>query len=80
MQDEETRHTYLGVKVIQSLDSELNASSMNRLLDLLADLDRLVHLMGLQVGFLAELGSSVGITFHSQVIKYQGVDIAGGPR
>lgn len=71
----ERASAYLGVMFIQFLDGNLDIAAVNRVLNLLSDLDLVAILLGWQVGFLRELGGGVGIALHSQVVQDQSVDI-----
>jgi hypothetical protein len=68
--------TYLWVQVVEHLYRRLDAAGVDRVLDLLTTPDGVIGRMRLQVCLLLELGGSVGVSLHHQVVQDESVDVA----
>lgn len=67
--------TYRRIKFIERFDGSFEVTSVDVMLNLLSGSDRFFLLLRLKVGLLGELGSGQRISFQSQIIQDQSVDV-----
>lgn len=68
--------SYLWVELVKLRDCLLNVAAVDGMLDILTSLDGSIPLLWPQVCLLTELGGSLGVPFHRQVVEDQSIDVA----
>jgi hypothetical protein len=67
--------TYLGIQIINLVDSGVDVSSVDSLSDLHAQMDRLLYRRKLQVSFLSKPFSRSRITFADEIVHNDEINV-----